>query len=526
MKKNCCLLFFNLLIYSLASSQCTPTLFKDGINSFGRAEVNNTLLLFTYEGVWKSDGTPNGTQLINGSPRINNGAFGFATLNNVVYFSAYSPSYNVSDLWKTDGTEAGTVLVVSIPDAIKIYDFAVAQNKLFFVVEKGFGNNKIWTSDGTAAGTSQLIDLDPTNDINTVPKQLISFNDHVYFWAGSNYFQHYYKTDGTAAGTIILNDIGDEYGYNIGGLSTVSNGKLFYFTGSNSDNTGLWSTDGTIAGTQLVKPLSDAGDFLDVNGTLYFSATDEGGLTGQTLYGDEPWISDGTTQGTTIIKDINPGYISSCYTSRFIQAGNKVYFGATDGIHGTEVWQTDGTEAGTGLLKDIYTGTNSGATNFGNAINYNGYLYFGARDEIHGQELWKTDGTSIGTELVADLYPGTEDSGPYDFFIFKGMLFFETYGNFEKKLWYCGDASSSIQEEKGPKLGLFPNPTTGIIQLNSEKELNGSITVYNASGIKVKTFSGNKLEKATLDFSSFPKGLYCVQVNTETIEKQIKFILE
>jgi ELWxxDGT repeat protein len=530
MKKNYCILFFNLLIYSLASSQCTPTLFKDNFFLLHKMEINNRLLLFESNGVWTSDGSPEGTTLIYpAAPGV------FADVytkpvefNNSIYYpSKYYPSdpnqspYAI--LCKTDGTDIGSVIVNSFPNSDAIKELTVVGNKLFFVVEfTDFGKEKLWVTNGEPNAAIQVIDLDPSNSINRIPRSLNTINNKLLFWAGNNinYRTQLYITDGTEPGTSILFDLNaTEYGY--ASRTEVLNNKLYYYNGTENSNTGLWVTDGTPTGTALLKNCSYVDNITTIENKIYFNAAGEG-------FGQEPWVSDGSQAGTYMIKDIYPGSSwSTTGVNKYFRYNNKIYFGSNDGVNGTEVWSTDNTESGTTLLKDIYPGANGCLINsFSNCIEFNSKMYFSAKDELHGWEMWQTDGTAAGTTLFYDFYPGTEDGYPAPRFTFNGNFYFSTYGNFEKKLWYCGGASSSIQEEMDQKLGLFPNPTKGIIQLNSEKELNGSITVYNASGVKVKTFSGNKLEKANLDFSSFPKGLYCMQVNTETIEKQIKFILE
>lgn len=506
-----------IAIFSRSISQVSPILFKNDFNPIFQVEINNLLLFFTYDGVWKSDGTPNGTELIAGSPRVSNGSFGFVKFNSFVYFSAYSSSYTVSEIWKTDGTVAGTSLVTSIPNATGITNFEVLFDKLFFIVKKDFGNEKIWISDGTAAGTNQFIDLDPTNNINLCPKQLLNFNNQLFFWAGdgtSNY-QHFYKTDGTILGTTPVLDIGDEYGYNLGGSATISNGKLYYFNGTNNTNTGLWVTDGTAVGTYLIKSLSNITSLTDINGTLYFAATDEGGLIGQTLYGDEPWKSDGTAAGTYLIKDIYPGYNSSC-GSNFFEFNSKVYFGATNGTNGVELWQTDGTENGTQMVKDISPGSLSGTNNFSDAIAYNGMFYFRANDEQHGSELWKSDGTEAGTSLFVDFYPGVDNAGPNSFFTFNGILFFETYGNFEEKLWYLGNSNGepNIHAENS-FFQVSPNPSEGTFQIMSNKQMSGNVYIYNSSGSIIQAIEESTLSHIFIDLSNCSKGLYWIQLNSE-----------
>ena len=526
MKRKFLLSFVAVLLHFFLYSQCVPKLLMSELNPIYHTELNGSLLLFTYKGIWKSDGTPNGTQKINVSLEIPSIDDDYALYKGAVYFAAYSPTYTV-DIWKTDGSEAGTVLVKAIPNSKEIRDLLVFQNKIFFIVGKGSGNDKIWVSDGTAAGTNQFIDLDTKNDINNAPKELLVFNNKLFFWAGreGTNFKNYYVSDGTVSGTSVLNNIGNEYGYNQGGESVISNGKLYYFTGSNGNNTGLWVTDGTQGGTKLVKRLNIAAFLRDIDGILYFNGTDMDGPNNASLYGSEPWRSDGTEAGTQLIKDIYPGGGSSVGGGAYVKFGNKIYFGSSNGVNGVEVWQTDGTEMGTKMLKDIYQGDKSSANNF-NAIDYNGVLYFAAQDKDHGTELWKTDGTTNGTTLVEDFDPGFKSGSPRSFFIYKGMLFFETHSTSEENLWYCGNAISSIKNEMKTMFSIYPNPSSGIIQIKSGIKMKGNIDIYNASGIKIKSFSNKSLEEANLDLTSVSKGVYWIHIKYKDGEKQMKLILE
>src|SRR4030095_13574245 len=111
------------------------------------------------------------------------------------------------------------------------------------------------------------------------------------------------------------------------------------------------------------------------------------------------WRSNGTHAGTYPVKDIFPdGY---AYVYDITVYNGALYFGADDGINGRELWKSDGTKQGTQLLKDIWPGTSgSGPENF---KVYQGLLYFFARNDIsEGDDLWVTDGTTSGTHKVAN----------------------------------------------------------------------------------------------------------------------------
>jgi ELWxxDGT repeat protein len=152
----------------------------------------------------------------------------------------------------------------------------------------------------------------------------------------------------------------------------------------------------------------------DVNGTLFFEATDGGGS------GFELWKSDGTVPGTVLVQDINPGAGDSD-VGVLRDVNGTVFFQADDGIHGAELWKSDGTAGGTVMVKDINPG--AGGSGPRRLTNVNGTLFFSADDGTTGSELWKSDGTVGGTVLVKDLEP-TGPSGPDWITDVNGTLFF------------------------------------------------------------------------------------------------------
>ncbi|MEH2196632.1 ELWxxDGT repeat protein, partial [Nostoc sp.] len=74
-----------------------------------------------------------------------------------------------------------------------------------------------------------------------------------------------------------------------------------------------------------------------------------------------------------------------------------LYFSATDSSGGNELWKSDGTETGTIRVKDIFSGTASSNPN--NLTYVNGKLYFFADNGNTGQELFKLDLNNTPTDL-------------------------------------------------------------------------------------------------------------------------------
>ncbi|MBC7922074.1 MAG: T9SS type A sorting domain-containing protein, partial [Ferruginibacter sp.] len=107
--------------------------------------------------------------------------------------------------------------------------------------------------------------------------------------------------------------------------------------------------------------------------------------------------SDGTQAGTVLVKDINQGPGSSIPGSsdpgQFVSVDGVIYFRANDGTSGRELWRSDGTPEGTLPVGDIRPGA---ASTFAdnditglNLTSVDGVVYFAAADGTYGTELWK-----------------------------------------------------------------------------------------------------------------------------------------
>ena len=227
------------------------------------------------------------------------------------------------------------------------------------------------------------------------------------------------------AGTLLVKDILAGTGASNASNFTNVNGTVFFSASDGVNGTELWKSDGTAVGTSMVKdirPGSNSGSVIsnvtiaNVNGILFFAGNDG-------VNGTELWRSDGTAVGTFMVKDIRPG--SSSIPANMINVGGTLFFTANDGVHGVELWKSDGTEAGTVLVHEIRSGA-ADSFSFASAqmADMNGTLFFSAGDSVSGTELWKSDGTAAGTVLVKDIFVGTAGSGPVNLTNVNGTLFF------------------------------------------------------------------------------------------------------
>jgi ELWxxDGT repeat protein len=196
------------------------------------------------------------------------------------------------------------------------------------------------------------------------------------------------------------------------------NGTVFFTADDGIHGWELWKTDGTAQGTALVADLwpgangSEPAYLTGVNGVLYFVAYD--GVVGRRL-----WRSDGTAAGTALViassEWWSPGWLTSF--------NGSLYFPAANPGTGWErkLWRSDGTEAGTVLVADL-PGVSVSDWLGSRAVGET--LYFGAYDDSHGWGLWRTDGTAQGTMLVRGIAPDPNSLPPVPLAEMDGLLYF------------------------------------------------------------------------------------------------------
>ncbi|WP_322936943.1 ELWxxDGT repeat protein [Nocardioides bizhenqiangii] len=239
-----------------------------------------------------------------------------------------------------------------------------------------------------------------------------------------------------------------------GNLTDVD-GTMF-FTASDARGTALWRSNGSAGGTVLLKRLeSDGYDYdygsnmVGVDGTLFF-----------TVGGDddnsELWRSDGTRAGTVLVKRFSAGggEYGGGGPENLTAVGDTLFFTASDDVHGEELWRSNGTRAGTVLVKDISPGGDSGGYDeydYGptNLTAVGETLFFTADDGIRGHEVWRSDGTKAGTVLVKNIRPGSYGSYPGRLTAVGDTLFFRARdGVHGRELWRSdGTAAGTVLVE-------------------------------------------------------------------------------
>lgn len=372
---------------------------------------------------WRSDGTVAGTFRL---ADLNPGNFSsdpqwLTRVGDEVWFAASVVGIG-TELFATDGTPAGTGLKVDmLPGPASSgprYLTDLGDGRVICTSQITFPWREPTITDGTIEGSFQLAATRPESG-GSGPREFTQLGDRILFQARQNEVgSELYETDGTPQGTALLADIYP--GNPLLSSSSPSNfcalGDQLLFVARTSVGRELWITDGTAAGTAMVYDTpgtqAEPWDLTAFGPMVAFSQ--------RSANGREPWVTNGTTAGTFELLDINAGPDNSDPWP-MIPIGDRLFFGATDGVHGRELWISDGTTIGTTMVADIAPGAAS--PRLGEMIAYDGALFFSAA-AADGQELWRSDGTATNTALFVDLFPGPGHGAPENLTVAAGLLFF------------------------------------------------------------------------------------------------------
>ncbi len=408
----------------------------------------------------------------------------FSEANGRLVFGARTDSYS-ANLVSTDGSIGGTEVLLPAIDVETLYCPGEGMELLLERAQANTVDAELFLTDGLPEGTppnprwrihtdgvrpavswatdrwlvgdssrmyqlltpDSLMTLIAEIDLGAGPRQILVSRGGAALFGGRRL-----RALDTALGVAQdLVDLGT--GAQVAGALPGPHGFVF-LAETASEGLELWWTDGTAAGTRLPRDiapgpassfaneLSDLwlGDRTPVRGRmawlgdrLLFGANDG-------VHGDELWISDGTAGGTFLVADLFPGSYPST-PRELTTVGEQVLFVAEHPWLGRELWTTDGTESGTRLLLDLAPGPDSSSP--GHLTLLDGKLHLAAWTPPYGREPWILDSLTPSARRLADIAPGPESSSPGLFYRLDGRLYFAADdGIHGSELWAISDDGS------------------------------------------------------------------------------------
>jgi uncharacterized delta-60 repeat protein len=427
----------------------------------------------------------------NNSPSIFNAGSNPTNIINAggtTFFTA-TDSNNITGLWRINGTQAPIfVSNIRLGSQPGLNDLApvVVNGNLYFANSDINSNIEIWKVDPAFGSTTTSVNPVrvslPLFTASPRFSNLINSNGNLYLVANesisiSSIWGLDFNGNPVRMGSLPTNL------RNPGNIINV-NGTVF-FTASNSLNTSPTSpnppTELFILGTgskvipvrntfsSIDNPINPA-NFVNVNGKLYFAATDAGNRFGRELWTLDNRLTPVRISDIAVSNTSNPSGSSnpseltafggSLYFTAEQQPGNRklwrldasgvpilvketiipslssyrnltvangsLYF-SNDILNGSELWRLDGNGSAIRVSSPLFT-------NISNLTNINGALYFSAKDS-KGSELWTLD--SLGNpKLTSDINFGSGSSNPNNLTAVDNILYFSADdGKTGQELW-------------------------------------------------------------------------------------------
>jgi ELWxxDGT repeat protein len=451
---------------------------------------------FNTRRLWRSDGTRQGTfPLVSQEGRAvsscRNFTHSFVVVGGTIYFSGTDQRFGNCGLWRADGTRDGTRLV----KAGELENLTRAGGRVFFRAGATRGA-ALWVSDGTPAGTVLLGEWSQGG--SDVPRILGALDSRVLFVAPEDGHE-LWVSDGTPAGTQPISTIAAPEPFRVTGSVEVLDGVAYFLVDDVTGGTDLWRSDGTRAGTRRVTAFGYATPFPDnllqlarIGDRLVFVADD--GLTGvrwwtsrgtpettaaipcagecprlegfstteyavvggqvlfrgwNQLHGEELWATNGTA-APRLLKDLCGGFCNSV-PEGFTLAGGLLFFVAYGG-ESIDIWKSDGTAAGTVRLATLGQSAGFRGENF-HLAQAGGRFFFAAESEGPPLQLWESDGTAAGSAPVTVIGIG-ESSDPSSFAVQGDRMFFTACSDFERRIWQSdGTPAGTVPVDAGQDQG-------------------------------------------------------------------------
>lgn len=529
-----------ILITGCSSIQSQIVQVKDISSGFG-TENGNPRELFDYNGtlffraangqnssevgLWKSDGTENGTVIVKNvdfstQPNFGN-SYNFTPFNGSLYFTGGNTSLNNGtvdvELWKTDGTTQGTVRVRDLnpgggssnPNLLTVLN----PTTLLFQANDGAGGMELWKTDGTNAGTTNITNFQGNaNTISWMKKfgnEIIMGQNLYYLGIPFPIGNEIYKTNGEVGNNVLVTELRPDIYNGVDKYAVNALGTIF-FIGDNG-NTGweLFKTNGTAAGTVLVKDIKPGTQssqipyqIAELGNHIYFATNTNDSML---------WKSDGTASGTQPIP-LPPGVVASNTNSYVTAANGLVYFYANQG-QTWDLYATDGVV--TTKLLDCNASTSSllSFASEKNFVAFNGFVYFAVdSDGDSKKEFWRTDGTPAGTVLVASLFTPLVNPQSVSYITVSNtkIFFAGTLDDGNELMLFDPSTLNTDDVVKMDPLTIYPNPSNGSMTIDYPFTAPATFSIFDLIGKEVLHGTVNNNE-ITTDLNT---GIYLLTIRS------------
>ncbi len=460
-----------------------------------------------------------------------------ASFNGKVYF--YANDGNGNELWVTDGTANGTSMIdFDAASNATVDNFIVYDNELhFFLKEGAFPYVKSISKINTAGDGVETV-LETSDDLL---KQAVVLGNNIYFQQQDDqYINHLYVFDGTDVNPI---EVSDEAQRDMHFESAITFGdNLLVYTGRSDEYWDAPSLTGygkelylyniTAKTLTLVKDLvesyfiqpgfwgsadtpypNSAGitDFTSLGEEVFFIANEptaeiipgqyNGPVVRQVLY-----VTNGTTEGTMKVEmiDADDNAIDMSSVSNLFNWNGKLYFSGNDNSdNGNELWVYDPTTEMAQMLSSIDGTANHSPEGF---CEYDSELYYIGREADNYTYLFKTDGTSSSR-----VDPNTNVNSIDDLAVTGNSLVFKGKGETGgSELYSYTPMPTTIGEMPDAKTySVYPNPTVGVVNIKGLESNNANYKVYNLAGSVVEqgVVANNQIALRVI------KGVYMLEIS-------------
>lgn len=401
-------------VWSIDNTLTTPSLMMDiktgsaSSNPTNLFIVNDKCFFIADNGtigseLYVSSGTSSSTALVKdiymGSS--SSGISYMTSYNNKLIFKALNGGASGS-VWESDGTLLGTISF-TLPSNVNYYQpFGIVNGKIVFVTQwcpsgcmPGVQDSTfVYGFTNTVSNCTLINKFKSKNNPGTIKAGVMTFGNKILFyklsnvgaWSGGE--SYFVLSDGTSSGTSKIY-VGDSYWANGNYINydlPIINNKVFASVMTRPSfidiNGNFTQSNDYVCNSYYTYKCATLGN------KLYFAAGDASTNT-------ELWETDGTVSNTILNLDINPGNVSSFYSTGqdsyfnpFVTSTNKLFFYATDGATGYELWVINGIPTNT---KENIIIENTSALLIPNPSNEECYL------KLSGL-------SSINSEIRVDLY--------------------------------------------------------------------------------------------------------------------------